>query len=289
MKEDSHLFKALYLVGGTNKSEEKMAQGAACGFGKSAFVRASRINSLIAHTCVKPQDVDPVTRRLVGWTWWASHKHQGEHFEGRAIFGVDDGNSTVPYNDTEADPPAVHDGQRLNLMSSILSRFFKNNPIIPPGVVEPISIHFDEEQLHHGSDQHVFVTAGISIGLGRTPLLGPGVIRPPFVDRTRCKGSCQNHLYGCLWSYVSEHSGTNNNYWVLFSKSRSIHSSASVSRAHTAGGSSHSGFSRLVSICCGPQGYENGADDMDRKCSTQYFSLHCRNVGDSGAYATSIS
>ena len=124
---------------------------------------------------------------------------------------------------------------------------------------------------------------------GRTPLLGPGVIRPPFVDRTRCKGSCQNHLYGCLWSYVSEHSGTNNNYWVLFSKSRSIHSSASVSRAHTAGGGSHSGFSRLVSICCGPQGYENGADDMDRKCSTQYFSLYCRNVGDSGAYATSIS
>ena len=388
LKKWSHLFKALYLIGGTSKAKEDASQGGSYGFGKSAFVRASRINSVIAHTCFRPRDDDPVTRRLVGCTWWASHVHLKEHYEGRAFLGVgfdNDAEIVMPFDDQEADelaahlgmpmrdpqnfnelgttfllvdplvspqdllqaieyhwwpaleenlmdvvvvdysgeeliprpakrpdlapyleafrlatgkehisdrerqrisskkwrektkegadkvetgelalivsdqefdedlqgprvalirsprmvidyqqfgprnlpifgvyvasdqgdklladteppahdlwdttqsedieakatkyakltmgrirrscvdfaqefqPPVVHDGQRLNLMSSILSRFFKNNPVIPPGFVEPISIQFDDqEQLHPGADQRVYVTAGISIGL----------------------------------------------------------------------------------------------------------------------------
>jgi len=83
MEDDSHLFLALYLLGGSDKDPES---GGSYGFGKSALERASRINSVIAHSTFAPTPEDETTTRLVGFTWWGAHRANGQRYEGRAMF-----------------------------------------------------------------------------------------------------------------------------------------------------------------------------------------------------------
>ena len=86
LKKKSHLFLAMYYIGGSNKDPYA---GGSYGFGKSALERSSRIHSVIAHSVFKTQDdpPDPVRTRLVGFTWWPGHEIDNQEFEGRAIFG----------------------------------------------------------------------------------------------------------------------------------------------------------------------------------------------------------
>jgi hypothetical protein len=108
----SHLYKALYAFGITSKDKGESG-GGSYGFGKSAFIRASKTHTVIAYTCFDETIEDRVTRRLVGWSWWEGHESKlGDkkvERSGRAIYGVfssrdSSGNIHVePYEDNQAD------------------------------------------------------------------------------------------------------------------------------------------------------------------------------------------
>lgn len=113
LDKDSHLFKALYAFGITSNSKDDDGGGGSYGFGKSAFIRASRSHTVVAYTCFDGQPGDSVTRRLVGWSWWEGHtvsnKGLTRRHQGRAIFGVASHLSSSgipnvePYEDRAAD------------------------------------------------------------------------------------------------------------------------------------------------------------------------------------------
>ncbi len=113
----SHLFKALYAFGITAKDNEA-GGGGSYGFGKSAFIRASRSHTVVAYSCFEPTINDHKTRRLVGWSWWEGHETlepggKSVDHQGRAIFGVfssSDSSGIVhvePYEDSRADEVAT--------------------------------------------------------------------------------------------------------------------------------------------------------------------------------------
>lgn len=135
-KGKSHLFKALYYMGGTGKSSVGAAQGGSYGFGKSAFIRASRTNTVFAHSCFEERDTDPATRRLVGFTWWEGHEIGPDFFEGRAIFGDVKAGQTVPFIDDEADSMAESLGmplRDLELYADMGTTFMLLDPVVDPG------------------------------------------------------------------------------------------------------------------------------------------------------------
>ena len=99
-KTGSHLFRALYFAGSTTAGAK--TAGGSFGFGKSAFIRSSGIQTVIAHTAFEPKpDLhDDVTERLIGFAWWSPHDSDGVAMEGRAMFGR--GPESEPYEDDEA-------------------------------------------------------------------------------------------------------------------------------------------------------------------------------------------
>ena len=138
LKEDSHLFKAMYSVGGTGKNSEGAALGGSFGFGKSAFVQASSVHTVIAHSTFEQTQADSVTRRLVGWTWWPGHKIEQKHFEGRAIFGDSQDGKTVPFVDKAADEVARSLGIRTRepgVVDELGTTFLLLDPAIDPATL----------------------------------------------------------------------------------------------------------------------------------------------------------
>lgn len=103
-KTRSHLFRALYFAGATTGGEIAKGGGGSFGFGKSAFIRSSAIQTVIAHTTFEPHSSPPLeddaTERLVGFTWWAPHEVGKVDLEGRAVLGA--ANSHDPFEDEEA-------------------------------------------------------------------------------------------------------------------------------------------------------------------------------------------
>ncbi len=99
-KTNSHLFRALYFAGSTTAGAKKA--GGSFGFGKSAFIRSSGIQTVLAHTAFEPHPEldDAATERLIGFAWWAPHDSDGTPMEGRAMFGR--GPQSEPYEDDEA-------------------------------------------------------------------------------------------------------------------------------------------------------------------------------------------
>lgn len=115
LKSRSHLYKALYVIGATGKADS--GGGGSFGFGKSAFIRASYSNTVVAYSCFEKFEDDPATRRLIGFTWWDPSnrliKGAVQEYEGRAIFGeFHQGNSgdkpeVNPFEDEVADQVAI--------------------------------------------------------------------------------------------------------------------------------------------------------------------------------------
>ena len=108
LKSKSILFRALYMFGDTGKDEDAGA-GGSYGFGKSAFIRGSSIQTVFAYTSFKPFENDKVTRRFVGSTYWGSHRTSNDiDFEGRAIFGdPKSAKSGTPFEDEDADTLSI--------------------------------------------------------------------------------------------------------------------------------------------------------------------------------------
>ena len=101
---DSILFRAIYMFGDTGKGEEE-GMGGSYGFGKSAFIRGSGIATVFAYTSFAPFGDDKVSRRLVGSSYWNSHRNAGgKDLEGRALYGNPGaGEPGIPFEDLEAD------------------------------------------------------------------------------------------------------------------------------------------------------------------------------------------
>jgi hypothetical protein len=104
MGSDSILFRALYMFGDTGKTDED-GTGGSYGFGKSAFIRGSGIQTVFAYSSFATLPKDQVTRRLVGTTYWGSHRDSnGRDLEGRAIYGDPGaGEPGIPFEDSKAD------------------------------------------------------------------------------------------------------------------------------------------------------------------------------------------
>lgn len=141
LKNESIMHRALYKVGSTGKDTNEMMSGGSYGFGKSAFISASASNLVIAYSCFEPYKDDPVTRRLVGWTWQDEFEMDGKDLQGRAVFGEffneDSGvkASVEPYEDGKADSLAMllrlseRNSNELNQLGTSLVLF---DPVVTP-------------------------------------------------------------------------------------------------------------------------------------------------------------
>ena len=111
LKSESILFRALYMFGDTGKDEDAGA-GGSYGFGKSAFIRGSSIQTVFAYSSFKQFEGDKVTRRFVGTTYWGSHRTNDKRdLEGRAILGDPKRDKPgIPFEDAEADALAMQLG-----------------------------------------------------------------------------------------------------------------------------------------------------------------------------------
>lgn len=80
----SDFFRAFGELGGNDRS----VGGGAFGYGKSAFIRASKIRLVVAYSSFMPQKNDPRTRRLCGFLYWKGHgKYSGMALLGERIQG----------------------------------------------------------------------------------------------------------------------------------------------------------------------------------------------------------
>ena len=110
------MFLAMYYIGGSDKPADA---GGSYGFGKSALERASRTHSVIAHTAFEPVDDDPVTSRLIGFTWWPSLQVGDKMFDGRGNFsdqhasGPGQERLITPFEDEQANSIAQALGVQL--------------------------------------------------------------------------------------------------------------------------------------------------------------------------------
>lgn len=110
LTDDSVMFNAIYYMGTSKKVDDDASTGGSYGFGKSAFIRGSRIRTVFVHTCFRPyagepNESDPVTRRALGFSWWQNHKVDSTSYDGRAQFGQLDiaSKSYRPFEDADAD------------------------------------------------------------------------------------------------------------------------------------------------------------------------------------------
>ena len=119
LKTESILFRALYMFGDTGKDEDSGA-GGSYGFGKSAFIRGSSIQTVFAYSSFKPYKTDQVTRRFVGASYWGSHRtSDNKDLEGRAILGDQTkANHYTPFEDQEADKFAKQLGFQIRTSKS---------------------------------------------------------------------------------------------------------------------------------------------------------------------------
>ena len=98
---ESDFYRAFGQIGGN----DRRTGGGSFGFGKSAFIKASKVRCVIAYTSFAPTPEDPVKTRLMGFAFWKGHKS----FAGFAQLGalVQDPNSQAsPLCDKQADEVA---------------------------------------------------------------------------------------------------------------------------------------------------------------------------------------
>lgn len=96
----SVLAQALINVGDAQTS---VGAAGSYGYGKAAVAQASKIRSVIVYTCFRASSLSPVTRRLVGVTYWGMHDLSDGRYTGWTLFGRDAGNTVRALEDAEAD------------------------------------------------------------------------------------------------------------------------------------------------------------------------------------------
>lgn len=126
---ESRLFLAMVSIGFTVKAE---GSGGSYGYGKSGLIRGSRIRTVIAHTCFRERDDDPsVTRRLLGMTYWGTHKP----YTGFARLGHLESVAVTPLENEAADELAAELGIGLRhpgVPRDLGSTFLLVDPTVEP-------------------------------------------------------------------------------------------------------------------------------------------------------------
>lgn len=117
----SELFRAIYDLGNSNKNA---SAGGSYGFGKSAMFGNSQINMVCAYSAFEPgfanpehdagapAEIDPISRRYVGFAYWTGHTSDGRKRDGRAMLAAASGSLHKPFEDAEADTQALRVGIR---------------------------------------------------------------------------------------------------------------------------------------------------------------------------------
>ena len=117
----SELFRAIYDLGNSNKDA---SAGGSYGFGKSAMFGNSQINMVCAYSAFKPghanpdtepghsAEIDPASRRYVGFAYWKGHRSDGRGRDGRAMLAAATGDLHEPFEDVDADTQALRIGIR---------------------------------------------------------------------------------------------------------------------------------------------------------------------------------
>lgn len=106
--DESDFYRAFGQIGGN----DRRVGGGSFGFGKSAFIKASRLRCVIAYSSFAPTAEDPVKTRLWGFVFWKGHKK----FAGFAQLGSliqDSEAKSSPLCDKQADEVAKSLGFRL--------------------------------------------------------------------------------------------------------------------------------------------------------------------------------
>ena len=101
----SKLWRAMCSLGMTR---ETAGHGGSYGYGKAGLIRGSAIRTVVAYTCFREHAQDKgVTRRLLGMTYWGSHRHGGDDYTGTRWFGhINSDGARIPFVNEEADDVA---------------------------------------------------------------------------------------------------------------------------------------------------------------------------------------
>lgn len=85
---DSKFFRFLLSLGDGGKEHDEHGTGGSYGFGKSVYSSNSGILTIFAYSRTVDENGEPLSL-LFGCSYFRKHKHDGEHFTGRAWFGQD--------------------------------------------------------------------------------------------------------------------------------------------------------------------------------------------------------
>lgn len=133
----SKMFLALISLGYTVKDA---GAGGSYGYGKAGLIAGSATRTVFAYSCFEPQEDDtfnglPVTRRLLGMTYWGQHTINEESFTGFARLGADMGGWIAPLVNDQADELAAQFGIELRSAENddqLGTTFVLIDPVVQP-------------------------------------------------------------------------------------------------------------------------------------------------------------
>ncbi len=133
----SKMFLALISLGYTVK---EAGAGGSYGYGKAGLIAGSATRTVFAYSCFEPREDDtidgePVTRRLLGMTYWGQHTIEETSFTGFARLGADMGGWIAPLVNDQADELAAQLGIEMRSADNdqqLGTTFVLIDPVVQP-------------------------------------------------------------------------------------------------------------------------------------------------------------
>lgn len=104
--DNSHFFRLLLTIGNGSKARENRALGGSYGFGKAVYAGNSKIHTIFTHSLFGEDFIeDNVKTRLMGCSYFNSHRFNSNSYSGRAWFGkqIDNEDIVDAYENEEAE------------------------------------------------------------------------------------------------------------------------------------------------------------------------------------------
>lgn len=140
LTSDSVMYRAMLEVGDSIKD---FGAGGSYGFGKSALVGVSKVKTVVAYSAFEPRPDDPTRTRLLGITYWPSHRAAETNYNGLAIFDVDSLRTSEkpinPFEDDQADELAQRLGfqpRKTANLNELGTTFLLVDPLVDPEQLE---------------------------------------------------------------------------------------------------------------------------------------------------------
>lgn len=96
-EDTSHFFRLLLSLGDGSKARGGKESGGSYGFGKSVYSANSRIHTIFAYSVFDPKlSEDGAHARLMGCSYFNSHRFDGVSYSGRAWLGLPEGEDVAP-------------------------------------------------------------------------------------------------------------------------------------------------------------------------------------------------